>query len=150
MADAPDDSTSMRSTAAIGMALMSTKFSERTPFENEAAATRRPLTRVSVEPAPRPRSEAPAEPAGESACSAPEDAVLKLPVPPPVSEISLSASPIDCRPKRWICWASMTCTGCASARSTPRRFVPVTVTASSVCVSSSLAGGAVWAATAGA
>ena len=127
---------------------MSTKFSERTPFENELAATRRPFTSVSVEPAPRPRSEAPAMPAGESACSAPEVAVLKLPVPPPVSEMSFSTSPIEASPRRSILTASMTCTGCASARSTPRRLVPVTLTASRVLASSvSAAGAGAWAAT---
>ena len=91
---------------------MSTKFSE--PFANDDTATRRPLTRVSVDEVPSPRSDAAALPAGESACSAPEFEVLKLPVPPPVSDTCLSASPTVLAPSCLRSVLSNTTTGCAS------------------------------------
>jgi len=65
---APVVSTSTRSTAESGIEFTSTKFSE--PFANDAAAMRRPLTRVSVDVVPRPRSDTPANPAGESSALA--------------------------------------------------------------------------------
>ena len=68
-ADAPVVSTSTRSTAASGIALTSTKFSE--PFAKDDTAMRRPFTSVSVDDVPRPRSEMPAWPAGESAAARP-------------------------------------------------------------------------------
>ena len=105
-------------------------MNEAWPLANELTDERRPLMRVRVEPVPNPRSDTDEAPTGVSLDKAPEVAVVKVPVPPPVMVRSCINSPIRWAPdsrmsSRLICTAWV-----PPLRSSPLMWVPVTSTSS--------------------
>ncbi len=122
--EAPSVSTSMRSTIAAGIALMSTPGAAETLLAGPAM--RWPLTSTRVRSAPRLRSETSARP-----WLKPELSEM-LGMLPAIAGSCCSSWPSVSWPLSWIRCRSMVITGLAVSASTRRRWLPVTVTFSSV------------------